>query len=163
MKHIKGNILDYCNNNNLIVHGVNCQNVMGAGVAKALYEAFPKIKKRFHDWGESSPKSKLGLVQHIDFKDFTVFNAFTQLNYGKRNIKYASPYAILLCLDRVVLNYRNVYNSKGNIFIPEIGCGLGGLSFQNDLIPIIEFLELKYDDIDFNIVSLNTKQVCYKV
>ena len=32
----------------VIMHQVNCQNVMGAGVAKALYTKYPQVKEQFH-------------------------------------------------------------------------------------------------------------------
>lgn len=32
----------------IICHQVNCQNVMGAGVAKALYTRFPQVKQSYH-------------------------------------------------------------------------------------------------------------------
>lgn len=35
-----------------IMHQVNCQNVMGAGVAKALYTKYPIVKLSYHDFAK---------------------------------------------------------------------------------------------------------------
>lgn len=32
----------------IICHQVNCQNVMGAGIARAIYEKYPKVKELYH-------------------------------------------------------------------------------------------------------------------
>ena len=32
----------------VIMHQVNCQNKMGAGVAKALYNTYPQVKTEYH-------------------------------------------------------------------------------------------------------------------
>lgn len=32
-----------------IAQGVNCQNKMGSGVAKVIYERYPEVKKQYHD------------------------------------------------------------------------------------------------------------------
>ena len=36
----------------VIMHQVNCQNVMGSGVAKALYTKYPQVKSEFHKLAE---------------------------------------------------------------------------------------------------------------
>lgn len=38
----------------VIMHQVNCQNVMGAGVAKAIYLKHPLVKQAFHDLAKKS-------------------------------------------------------------------------------------------------------------
>ena len=48
----------------VIMHQVNCQNVMGAGVAKALYTKHPKVKAAFHQMAKKLTTAPLrnGLV-----------------------------------------------------------------------------------------------------
>ena len=45
IEYIKGDIRD--TDCKVIAHGVNCQGVMGSGVAKALYEKWPEVKKSY--------------------------------------------------------------------------------------------------------------------
>lgn len=46
MRIIKGNILDV--EEGIIIHQVNCFDVMGAGLAKSLYTKYPVIKETYH-------------------------------------------------------------------------------------------------------------------
>lgn len=36
----------------IIMHQVNCQNIMGAGVAKNLYQTYPQVKELYHQLAE---------------------------------------------------------------------------------------------------------------
>ena len=44
-----------------IMHQVNCQNVMGAGVAKSLATKYPEIKEAFHAFAKPIPNLKNAL------------------------------------------------------------------------------------------------------
>ena len=48
------------------MHQINCQNVMGTDVAKALYTRHPKVKAAFHQMAKkdsyNTPEKRLGLV-----------------------------------------------------------------------------------------------------
>ena len=49
-----------------IAHGVNCQNVMGSGVAKALYTKFPEVKERYHEFcNHVREQTRLGLIAGV--------------------------------------------------------------------------------------------------
>ena len=51
----------------VIMHQVNCQNVMGSGVAKALYTKYPQVKLEFHKLAQvyTTQQSRYGLFQKI--------------------------------------------------------------------------------------------------
>lgn len=119
----------------LIAHGVNCQNVMGSGVAKALYTKWPEVKTRYH---EHQPQilGDVGFVlvdAHI-----TVANCWTQITYGRTGV-HAKPDAIQCCMGRCAVAARTLGTST--IYIPRIGCGLGGLDWDRDVEPLLLQLE----------------------
>ena len=112
----------------VIAHGVNCQGVMGSGVAKAVREKYPhayeKYTKDVKSWveGFGSTVGQLGRVQFVavDSK-LVVANCFTQDFFGikKRHVDYE---AVAKCFYE--LNKRRDW--YGQLNIPKIGAGLGG-------------------------------------
>lgn len=109
-----------------IAHGVNAQNKMGSGVAKALYEKFPEVKKEYHLhcvlWSYEKQELLLGQVCPVFINDKNIFNLFTQLNYGYDGKRYVNYASIVTC-------FRTLSNliPEGEILaIPKIGCGLAG-------------------------------------
>jgi O-acetyl-ADP-ribose deacetylase (regulator of RNase III) len=105
-----------------IAHGVNCQNKMGSGVARALYEKFPSVKEKYHTFCTNTRLSaRLGIVQIAPVEnDKTIINMFTQLNYGYDGKRYVNYAAISKCFKSLVGQITEP------IAIPKIGCGLAG-------------------------------------
>lgn len=134
---IRGNILD--TDCKLIAHGVNCQNKMGSGVAKALYEKWPIIKVMYHDYfeefdaGESGEKF-LGKIDCVSIDrntgktsrnyNLVLVNCFTQQNYGYDGALYLDYKALENCLKE--LKELCKYYQITEIAMPKIGCGLAG-------------------------------------
>lgn len=62
----------------VIMHQVNCQNVMGAGVAKAIYLKHPLVKQAFHDLAKkepyNTPNKRFGIHQKCTLIKFTLKN-----------------------------------------------------------------------------------------
>jgi O-acetyl-ADP-ribose deacetylase (regulator of RNase III) len=139
----------------IIMHGVNCQNQMGSGVAKALYEKWAKVKEKYH---EVSPTSKwLGGTVVLDVAPHLyVANCFTQDNYGYDGEKYASVPAIMKCLVHVA----DIAESLGleEIYAPKIGCGLGGLDWETEVKPCFDLVANDYTHLDFIICELPEKE-----
>lgn len=135
----------------VIAHGVNCQHAMGAGVAKDLYEEWPEVRETYM----AMPKNqmKLGLVQPVRInQDLVIMNCFTQEYYGReKGRRYADPEAIQTCLNKVLLwmEHRNLYQ----LYMPFIGCSLGGLDWEKDVHPIIKDLSLHYYGVDITVCS----------
>ncbi len=118
----------------IIAHGVNCQRVMGSGVARALYLKWPFVRSAYLAKGSQ----KLGDVQYLPVGEgVIVANCFTQQYYGRiRAHRYASAIAVEQCLVDVARMF------PGIIHIPRIGCGLGGLNWERDVLPTLEGIEL---------------------
>ena len=114
----------------VIMHQVNCQNVMGAGVAKALYTKYPQVKEKFHQLATqtdyNTPAKRFGLVQPVRISNqLVVLNSFSQLHYGrKKGVIYTDHQALLANLSKL-----DAYAKKHNLpaYVPaRIGCGLAG-------------------------------------
>lgn len=111
----------------IICHQVNCQGVMGSGVAKALYTKWPEVKREYHKYCSttSNPFAFLGKLHAVQVDDGkkTVVNIFGQLNYGKySNVVYTSYPALLDAFTEL----NKIYAGKKIAFPHGFGCGLAG-------------------------------------
>ncbi len=134
----------------LIAHGVNCQNAMGSGVARALFEKWPAVKREYHLY---EPK-ELGEVQFVQVEqELWVANCFTQEDYGRENKRYADPDAIETCLRKVFGFVKRSLFLPNEVHMVPIGCGLGGLDYEEDLLPVLSRIEFKYPTVELVMVD----------
>lgn len=133
----------------IVAHGVNCQGVMGSGVAAALRRKYPQIftvYKLICDMYTKNPDWMLGLVDIVDINrgldpDLFIVNCFTQERYGRDGQKYADLDAVASSLERC---FGLAQGLALPLFIPKIGCGLGGLSWETEVEPVVQKLADKY-------------------
>ena len=145
---IKGNIFDVAKTG-YIMHQVNCQNVMGAGIAADFAKRFPQIKSEYHDFcNKTHINARLGAFQQVTLNDSLIgINSYSQFTYGnakKTKKVYTDSHMLirnLIKLDQLAKQT----NTKA--YIPKyIGCGLAGADWTEiekaieatDLI-IVEF------------------------
>lgn len=126
-----------------IFHQVNCQNSMGSGVAKALYEKWPSVKLEYHKFfnGGKTPDDVFGKVQVVKISpSLTVFNSFSQLNYGN-SYRDGNVYTNMEILKRnLSLSAEKALRGNKKIYIPEfLGCGLAGGNWSD----LVHFLQEK--------------------
>lgn len=122
----------------IIAHGVNCKRKMGAGVAKAISDKWPIVKQTYM---RTTPKLGKVYIVHIT-EQLWVMNCYTQETYGRvPGHKYASVDVVEHCLKHVA---RMATQSGLPVYIPRIGCGLGGLDWDFDLVPMIEDIEEQF-------------------
>ena len=122
---------------NVIVHGANCRGVMGAGIALQIAEHFPLAQQADkYDYENFFPDERTGTysVANCSWVDSTqplfqqirelyVVNAYTQ-HYPGANAKYEH---IRDCFRAI----KNDFGNKDYKFgIPQIGCGIGGLQWE---------------------------------
>lgn len=122
-----------------IVHGCNCQKIMGAGIALQIKHEFPEacgadLKTITGDM------DKLGTVSYYHYldKNLTVVNAYTQYDPGP----FASLDHVKNCLVEIKERFGN---TKMKFGLPLIGCGIGGLNWEH-VQPIISEV-LKDEDV----------------
>lgn len=121
----------------ILINGVNCQGVMGAGVAKAYYTKWPNVKEDYLSDCKRTG-SYLGLVRYsLVSRNIYVANCWTQEFYGNDGEQYADYSAVLSCFSQVSIDskYANL-----PIYTPWVGCGLGGLN-KDKVKHILEFVE----------------------
>ena len=109
----------------IIAHQVNCQGVMGAGLAKQIRDKFPKA---YDAYMESFKQGKLKLSTikpcTIIDKQLYVYNMCGQDSYGKDGKQYTDYDALATCLSK--LHTKSL--ELGLIpYLPyNLGCGLAG-------------------------------------
>ena len=101
IKHIKCDIFE--SGADIICHQVNCQGVMGSGIAKQVRDKYPWVyahyKRLCDDVRESSSLDRLlGGPQLVFINERqAVANCFGQLNYGYGGQRYTSYSALYDC------------------------------------------------------------------
>lgn len=162
MKYIEGDLIDSALKSefDVIVHGVNCQCIQGAGIAKKMVEVFktnefPLENENILDHkGKPIYKGNINKLGQIDYKNLellnshknlVIVNAYTQFNYGKKG-QYLDYEALTLCMRKI----NHIFAGK-HIGMPKIGCGLAGGDW--DKVKLIIRKELK--DCDITIVEYN--------
>lgn len=106
----------------IILHGCNCFNTMGAGIAKYLRDKFPSVYA-VDCTTKRGDKNKLGTCSRaVISHNLHILNCYTQYNYGREKKLYANYIAIEECFKRIAVEY----DPSWEIRMPRIGCGLAG-------------------------------------
>lgn len=153
MNEIKGNLIDLAleGHFDVIVHGANCLNTMGAGIAKEVREKIPDMWRADQNTRKGDIM-KLGCYSwaHIEINHkgwFTGINAYTQYRYGSNHEDGDEK---PVDYDAITMVMRKInHNFKGkSIGIPLIGAGLAG----GDWNKIKKIIETELKDMDVTIV-----------
>ena len=147
MKVIEGDITDIVKG--VIVHQVNCQNVIGAGVSGALIRKYREVKTSYHDvFRNENPFYLFGKFREVAVtEDLLVVHAFSQFGYGNAG-RTGKVYTDMEKLVKILSDVCKKYPDR-NIYIPcGIGCGLAGGNWEelvrqiNDLpLTVVELPE----------------------
>lgn len=137
LQHTKGNLLTLAERGkfDIIVHGCNCQNTMGSGIAKEIRERFPSaydVDTAYHEKKKLIPYLKLGNFTHTRVGSFTIVNAYTQYDYLPRGVDHFEYASFAVILQKLLYLYPNY-----DFGFPYIGMGLAG----GDKDRIISMLE----------------------
>jgi len=131
----------------VVAHGTNCdpRGIMGSGVALAVKKKWPIVYSR-HQLYVTEGARVFGTADMIDVNivfenELIVANCYTQLSFGRTGRRYADLVAIETSLSEVY-TAAGVYNL--DVYLPEIGGGLGGLDFPTEVFPIIHQLSTHY-------------------
>jgi len=107
MKTISGDVRNPIGNGNkFICHCCNNQNLMGSGVALALFQKWSKVKSEYHSWAKNNPETFiLGNVQLVWVEDdIGVINMIGQNGIKSESNPIPVKYdALEKCLQKVKL------------------------------------------------------------
>jgi O-acetyl-ADP-ribose deacetylase (regulator of RNase III) len=124
-----GNALDVPEG--IIVHGCNCQGVMGSGIAAEVKRRFPEAFRVYRECFTRYGLTSGNIIDCEVAPNKIIVNAMTQIQYGtdKRHVDYE---AVAKCFEKVKEIARSVHLNrekdckKLDIIFPMIGAGLGG-------------------------------------
>ena len=137
-REIEGDLLDLFDTGEfeMIAHGCNCLNVMGAGIAKQIKERYPEAyyADKYY-WFDCKEK----LSNYSFTEDFTICNLYTQLTPGP----YLDYEALTLCLRKLNMDFPGM-----SLGLPQIGCGLAG----GDWAIVREIIKKELRDMNVTVV-----------
>jgi O-acetyl-ADP-ribose deacetylase (regulator of RNase III) len=145
MKIITGDLLNLAESGefDLIVHGCNCFNNMGAGIAAQIARRYP-IVQRCDNSTIPGDESKLGTIEIVSTGlGFSVVNAYTQY-YPGPDIRYK---ALRECFHKLRERAQGL-----RVGIPKIGCGLAG----GDWEVVSGIIEDEMKDFDITLVEFKS-------
>lgn len=132
LKHTKGNLINLAEQGlfDVIVHGCNCLNTMGSGIAleiknryPAAYEADTALSTQIES-DSNSQVQKLGCYTTHLVKgehNFLIVNAYTQVMFSPRDVDHFEYASFEVILKKMLHEY-----GAFNIGFPYIGMGLAG-------------------------------------
>ncbi len=133
MNKIKGNLIDFAYQGkfDIIVHGCNCFNTMGSGIAKEIKQRCPEAYEADCKTVRGD-KSKLGTYSSAAFETnnseefFVVINMYTQYRYGKDkvHVDYEAIREGFRSLGEEIREWGE--DGWSTVAYPKIGCGLAG-------------------------------------
>ena len=138
--------------NCLLVHGCNCCNIMGAGIAKEIHNRYPfayEIDKAMHGL-EDHKVNKLLAGRYSIVPDFSnkcksnyIGNLYTQLYPGN----YFCYDLFISCLRNLEKEVLKSFGIK-RILMPAIGCGIGGGDFNKVVNIVMNWCRFNVHDIE---------------
>ena len=147
VNYVKGNLLD--SDCDYICHQVNCQGVMGSGIARQIRERWPEVYKGYLRYCDQHGRNTiellgdvLGVCVNINMHDKWVVNMFAQGWYGYDGSRFTSYDAFSECLTAI---RERVPRDKTIGFPKNIGCGLGGGNWKVISALIEEILGSTHD------------------
>ena len=85
MNVIKGDLLKRARAGdfNVIVHGCNCHETMGSGIARQIREEYPEAYEADKNYSFAGDYNKLGNYSVMLGKAFNIINAYTQFGFNR--------------------------------------------------------------------------------
>lgn len=126
MKETHGNLIDLvlAGEADLLVHGANCQNTFGAGIALEIKNRLPQAYEADLKTVKGD-KNKVGTYSYADGvntegKKIRIINAYTQFRYGRGKDMFEYE-----AFDKILKRLNAQYPGK-RIAFPQIGAGHAG-------------------------------------
>lgn len=135
---------------NIICHQVNCQGVMGSGIAKQIRELYPKVYEEYKKFVQETGSSGCyGMVQLSPIgQNYYIANIFTQYNFLPRTINHTNYALFRLACQNLKKHLRLNELTYYKIGFPDhIGCGLAG----GDWDIVKEIIEEEFKGPEWNV------------
>ncbi|HYG70575.1 MAG TPA: macro domain-containing protein [Anaeromyxobacteraceae bacterium] len=131
----------------VIAHGCNCRGLFGAGVAGQVRARYPAAYRAYlaaYRQGTLRPGG-YGLVP-VGAGRF-VANLYTQDRPGQ--------HAELLAIERAIVKLSFDLRALGihTIAIPRLGCGIGGLSWEKEVKPVLSEIAAQRGDLALRVYT----------
>ena len=145
MRIVKGDLLILALQQrfDVIVHGCNCFNTMGAGIAKKIATRWPQVAEVDRDTNMAD-RNKLGTYTVAETPCCKVVNAYTQYHHG---MKFGPPFDYD-AFKQVLEKLSKHFPKETKWGFPLIGCGLAG----GDEIKVLRILSEWSIDRDVTVV-----------
>lgn len=134
----------------VICHQVNCQGVMGSGIAKQIRATYPTVYEAYKDVCKTYGGDAMFGCSHfcpIDNGERYIANMFAQYNYGYDGKRYTNYVALRSCLRDVAEKFKGQ-----TVALPfNLGCGRGG----GDWNTVLQIIREELGDCDVTIYKLN--------
>lgn len=128
-------------------HGVNCEGLMGAGIAKPFKEKFPLMYDQY------ALMCKRGMLNPGDYMPFYVGNGRWVYNIASQRKPGADARVRALVNGTVgALVHARQWGVK-EIALPRIGCGIGGLDYDSEVRPALERISYSFLGTDIIVVT----------
>lgn len=144
LKHARGDLLEMARDGqfHVIVHGCNCFETMGSGIAKQIKAQYPAAYDADVKYSYAGDFNKLGCYSTMIGKQFNIINAYTQYDYNRKGEQPRDRFEYIsfeLILQKLLHEYEIC-----DFGFPYIGMGLAG----GDQRRIINSLEWFADEIE---------------
>ena len=161
MKVTKGNLVRDCHEYDAIVHGCNCFNVMGAGIAKTLNGVFQGLPMKADNTTIPGDINKLGTISVARHKwsremrsnldSLYIINAYTQYGTarypGECVVDYDAVRSCFALIYQLAKRHNGGYGFR--IAYPQIGAGLAG----GDWELIAAIIDEQLDGLDHTLIE----------
>jgi O-acetyl-ADP-ribose deacetylase (regulator of RNase III) len=136
----------------VVLHGCNCVGGFGSGVAGAIRRKWPDVYEAFMKNGVG--EDLLGttdFIVRIDRPRLVIANGYTQVFCGSDGKRYADVDAVEKC----VMAGAEFADAFGlDLYMPQIGCGLGGLSWDDEVKEVVEKASLAFPSVNIFVCDL---------
>ena len=145
-KLIKANLLNQ--KNCIIVQQVNCQGVMGKGLALSIKNKYSKVYTKYKALCNSKSSNELlGGVLYVTDKNVVIANIFGQNGYG-HGCKYTDYFALKRGLEHIATVSKQ---TNLPVYLPyKIGCGLAG----GDWNKVQDIIKSTMTDVNYYVCQL---------
>ena len=136
----------------IICHQVNCQGVMGSGLAKQIKEKYPEVFKGYYHYCKTQElKDIFGTALICEGSDKYIANLFGQDKYGTDK-----QYTDYDALKQALTELKDFAKEKNlSVAIPyKMGCGLGGGNWNT----VFDMITEVFTDVPCNIYKKEEKK-----